>query len=108
VAETAPFYIVSTFVITYVAGTLKMPKTSVLTAITWGAIACIIVIPLMGRLGDFVSRRKLYLWGVIALGLSAFPYFWLLNTRKPLMVTIASIFGLGIIWAPVTATLGTV
>jgi len=107
VAETAPFYIVSTFVITYVADTLKMPKTSVLTAITWGAIACVIVIPLMGRLGDFVSRRKLYLWGVIALGLSAFPYFWLLNTRKPLMVTIASIFGLGIIWAPVTATLGT-
>jgi MFS family permease len=107
VAETAPFYIVSTFVITYVTGTLKMPKSTVLSAITWGSMACVLLIPLAGRLGDFVGRKQLYTWGVVIFMLFAFPYFWMLNTRSPLMVTIASVLGLGIIWAPITATLGT-
>lgn len=107
VVETAPFYITSTFVITYVTNTLKMPRTDVLTAITWATIVCTIMIPIMGRLADHVSRKKLYMWGVIVFALYAFPYFWMLNTKSPLMITLASVLGLGIIWTPITATLGT-
>ncbi|MCX7780931.1 MAG: MFS transporter, partial [Negativicutes bacterium] len=107
VVETAPFYITSTFVITYVTNTLKMPRADVLTAITWATIVCTIMIPIMGSLADSVSRKKLYMWGVIIFGLYAFPYFWMLNTKSPIMITLASVLGLGIIWTPITATLGT-
>ncbi len=107
VAETAPFYILSTFVLTYVTNTLKMPRTEALTAITWATIICTIMIPIMGRIADNVSRKKLYTWGVVIFMLYAFPYFWLLNTKSPLLITVASVLGLGIIWTPITATLGT-
>lgn len=107
VAETAPFYITSTFVLTYVTNTLKMPRSDALTAITWATIVCTFMIPIMGRIANSVSRKNLYTWGVIILMLYAFPYFWMLNTKSPLMVVLASVFSLGIFWTPITATLGT-
>ena len=107
VAETAPFYIASTFVITYVTNTLKMPRADVLSAITWATIVCTIMIPVMGSLADRFSRKKIYTWGVFIFMMYAFPYFWLLNTKSPFLITVASVLALGIIWTPITATLGT-
>lgn len=107
VVETAPFYILSTFVITYVTNILKLPKSDVLTAITWATIVCTIMIPLMGQIADRVGRKTLYAGGTIAMLLYAFPFFWLLNTKDPALISIAVILGLGIIWTPITAVLGT-
>jgi MFS family permease len=107
VAETAPFYITSTFVLTYVTNTLKMPKSDALRAITWATIVCTIMIPIMGRIANSFSRKRLYTTGVIIFMLYAFPYFWMLNMKSPVMISLASVFGLGIIWTPITATLGT-
>jgi MFS family permease len=107
VVETAPFYIMGTFVLTYVTVALKMPRAVVLNAITWATVACMIMIPIMGRIANKTSRKKLYIGGAIALVLYAFPYFWLLNTRSAVGIAIASILGMGILWTPITATLGT-
>lgn len=107
VVETAPFYILSTFVITYVTKSLELPKNVVLTAITWATIACIIMIPLMGLIADRVGRRRMYGWGAFVMMLYAFPYFALLNTKDPVLISVATVVGLGIIWTPITAVLGT-
>lgn len=107
VVETAPFYILSTFVITYVTRVLELPKNIVLTAITWATITCIIMIPIMGYFADTIGRRKMYARGAVIMLLYAFPYFWLLNTKDPIIISIASVIGLGIIWTPITAVLGT-
>ncbi|MFT3964211.1 MFS transporter [Propionivibrio sp.] len=107
VVETAPFYILSTFVITYVTKTLELPKNVVLTAITWATITCIFMIPIMGLVADRVGRRRMYGWGAFILMLYAFPYFALLNTRDPVWISVATVVGLGIIWTPITAVLGT-
>ena len=107
VVETAPFYILSTFVITYVTNTLKLPKSEVLTAITWATIVCTLMIPLMGLIADRVGRKTLYAGGTIAMALYAFPFFWLLNTKDPVWISMAVVIGLGIIWTPITAVLGT-
>lgn len=39
--------------------------------------------------------------------LYAFPYFWLLQQGSVTLMIIATVIGLGIIWAPITAVLGT-
>jgi len=107
VVETAPFYIMGTFVLTYVTVSLKMPREDALSAITWATIACIGMIPVVGQIANRVSRKKIYAFGAILMGLYAFPYFWMLNTKSPFMIAVASVLGMGILWTPITAVLGT-
>jgi MFS family permease len=58
-------------------------------------------------LSDRVGRKPLYVYGTIAMALYAFPYFWLVNQESVALLVIATVLGLGIIWAPITAVLGT-
>src|SRR5690625_2492489 len=39
--------------------------------------------------------------------LYAFPYFWLIHQDSTGYLIVATVIGLGIIWAPITAVLGT-
>ncbi|MBP1156226.1 MULTISPECIES: MFS transporter [unclassified Paenibacillus] len=105
--ETAPFYIFSTFIISYATGHLGFSTTPVLNAVTIGTLITTIVIPFMGSFSDKVGRKPLFIGGMIAIILYAFPYFYILSLGSTLWLTIATIIGLGVLWAPVTAVLGT-
>ena len=107
VVETAPFYIFSTFVVSYATTNLEFTRTSTLTAVMIATIITTILIPVMGNLSDKVGRKRLYVAGTVAMALFAFPYFWLLQQGSVALLIIATIIGLGIIWAPITAVLGT-
>ena len=61
----------------------------------------------MGNLSDRVGRKRLFVAGTVAMALFAFPYFWLLQKGSVALLIIATVIGLGIIWAPITAVLGT-
>ncbi|WP_396653085.1 MFS transporter [Metabacillus arenae] len=107
VVETGPFYIFSTFIISYAAGTLGFEQSSALNAVTIATLITTIMIPFMGKWSDKVGRKPLYIWGTVAMMLYAFPYFYLLSLGSVFWLTVATIIGLGIIWAPITAVLGT-
>ncbi|UAL50662.1 MHS family MFS transporter [Bacillus sp. CMF21] len=107
VVETAPFYIFGTFIISYATGTLGFERSSTLNAVTIATLVTTIMIPFMGKLSDKVGRKPLYIGGTVAMILFAFPYFYLLSLDSVLWLTVATIIGLGIIWAPITAVLGT-
>lgn len=107
VVETAPFYIFSTFVVSYATTNLEFTRTSTLTAVMIATVVTTILIPVMGNLSDKVGRKKLYITGTVAMALFAFPYFWMLQQGSVALLIIATIIGLGIIWAPITAVLGT-
>ncbi|USK32062.1 MHS family MFS transporter [Bacillus sp. F19] len=107
VVETAPFYIFGTFIISYATGTLGFERSSTLNAVTIATLITTIMIPFMGKLSDKVGRKPLYIGGTVAMILFAFPYFYLLSLDSVLWLTVATIIGLGIIWAPITAVLGT-
>jgi metabolite-proton symporter len=107
VVETAPFYILSTFVISYATNQIGFDKVTALNAVTIGTLVSTAAIPLMGLLADRVGRKPLYVAGTVALIAFAFPYFWLLSLKSAFWLTAATVVGLGLLWAPVTAVLGT-
>ncbi len=107
VVETAPFYIFGTFIVSYATSTLGFSRTVTLNTVTVATIVTTILIPIMGALSDRVGRKKVYVAGSVGMILFAFPYFWMLQQQSVALLVIATIIGLGVIWAPITAVLGT-
>ncbi|MFC7363988.1 MULTISPECIES: MFS transporter [Bhargavaea] len=107
VVETAPFYIFGTFVVSYATSNVGHTNSEVLNAVMVATIITTILIPIMGKLSDKVGRKPLYIWGAVGMILFAFPYFWMLHEGSNIMMFLATIIGLGVIWAPITAVLGT-
>lgn len=107
VVETAPFYIFGTFVVSYATTNLGFSQTATLGSVMIATVITTILIPIMGSLSDKIGRKKMYIAGAVAMALYAFPYFWMLHQGSVLLLVVATIIGLGIIWAPITAVLGT-
>ncbi|MCW1927224.1 MFS transporter [Bhargavaea beijingensis] len=107
VVETAPFYIFGTFVVSYATTNVGHTNNEVLNAVMIATIITTVLIPIMGKLSDKVGRKPLYVWGAVGMIVFAFPYFWMLHEGSNIMMFLATIIGLGIIWAPITAVLGT-
>lgn len=107
VVETAPFYIFSTFVVSYAVNSLAYEKGVALHAVMLGALVATGMIPLMGALSDRVGRKAVYIGGILGLALFIVPYFMLLDTRAGWGITLATVIGFGVLWAPITAVLGT-
>ncbi|GEK79659.1 MFS transporter [Agrococcus baldri] len=107
VVETAPFYIFATFVVSYATGALDFERSTVLNAVSAGAFVSTIAILAMGALSDRIGRRRTFLIGAVLIGLFAAPFFLLLDFGMDWGVYAAVVIGLGVVWPPVTATLGT-
>lgn len=105
--ETAPFYIMSTFIVFYATQELEFSRTEVLNAVTIATIVTTLLIPIMGALSDKIGRKTVYIGGVLLMMAYAFPYFWLLQNQTFGTLVLATVLGLGVIWAPATAVLGT-
>ena len=103
--EQAPFYLFSTFVVTYALdqkimfGTLAQTKTFILNAITIAAVVELFTIPLFGYLSDRVGRRIWYLIGCVLMALFAFPYFLLMNSKVSALFLLAVVASLAIFHA---------
>ena len=108
IVETAPFYLFSTFVVSYAtSSSLQYERFDVLNAVTVATLVTTFCIPLMGLLSDYIGRVKVFIAGAVAMALFAIPYFLLLDQRSTTALMIATVVALGLIWAPITAVLGT-
>lgn len=107
VVETAPFYVFTTFVVGYATGALKFERITVLNAITIASLVTVVMIPIMGALSDRIGRKKVFLGGTVLMAAAAFPYFYLLELRQSWSIVAATVLTVGLIWAPIVATLGT-
>ena len=93
-SEQAPFYIFTAFVFAYTVGTLKMDRNFILAAVMVAACVSFITIPLSGHISDRIGRRKVYLIGVVAMGLYGFLYFGMLGSLIPSAIFLAIVVSL--------------
>ncbi len=93
-SEQAPFYIFTAFVFSYTVGTLHMSRNFILTAVMVAALVSFVSIPLFGHISDLIGRRKMYLIGVVSVGLFGFLYFGMVDTAIPSAVFIAIVLSL--------------
>lgn len=86
------------FAIGYCTKTLGMPPSVGLTGVMLANLVGLGVIPVVGLLCDHLGRKPVYLAGLAFLATFAFPFFWLLETRQPILVFLALVlaYGLGV------------
>ena len=88
-AENGLFYIFTVFSLTYISTYLKVPRIIGLNGLLWAAFIGIFTCAGWGALSDKLGRRPVYMYGAIACGVLAFPFFWMLGTRDPMIITLA-------------------
>ncbi|MFL9874338.1 MFS transporter [Paraburkholderia megapolitana] len=85
------------FTVAYVTVQLKLPRSVILGAVMSGAAVGVFTVPLFAALSDRIGRKPLYLFGLLVCALYVWPYFSLLNTRDPLLITLAIVVALGVV-----------
>ena len=88
-AENGLFYVFTVFSLTYISTYLKVPRVVGLNGLLWAAGIGIFSTAAWGALSDRWGRRPIYMYGAIACGVLAFPFFWMLGTKDPTMIALA-------------------
>ncbi|HWA11567.1 MAG TPA: MFS transporter [Burkholderiales bacterium] len=96
-AETSFFYLTAIFAISYGIKGLGMTRTVMTDAVFYANCLAFFCVPLFGALSDRVGRKPVFLAGVIATLLYIYPFFVMLGTRDPLLVTLAIVLAAGLI-----------
>lgn len=95
--ENGCFYLFTAWTIAYGRDTLGLESGVMLRAVNVAAAVAFVLMPLYGLLSDRWSRRGAYTLGCIALLLFAWPFFALLDMRRPAAVMAAIVIGVGVI-----------
>ncbi|MGW2199217.1 MFS transporter [Streptosporangium sp. NPDC001682] len=93
-AENVSYYILTAFVLVYATTSAGLTKPVVLNAVLIGSAVHFVSIPLWGALSDRLGRRPVYLLGAAGVGLWAFAFFPLIDTKNFAAVTLAVTVGL--------------
>jgi metabolite-proton symporter len=108
-AEQMPFYLFTTFVLTYVVQVHHYSKTFILSAVLVGATVELAAIPFFSHLSDTLGRKKVYTAGAVAAGLFAFPYFYVLTHGSAVSIFIVIVLSMIIhasMYGPQAALIG--
>jgi MFS family permease len=92
--QQTPFYIFTTYVLTYATQVLGMDRSLVLGFVMIQAIISTCAIPYFGHLSDVIGRRRITAIGCIVMLVFPFVYFGMLDTRITWLVFIAIALGL--------------
>ncbi|MER7581008.1 MFS transporter [Kitasatospora sp. NPDC097691] len=95
-AENISYYVMTTFVLTYAVTHAHFGKQSALNAVLIASAVQFALIPLFGALSDRVGRKPVYLVGAVGVGIWAFVFFGMVDTRSfgslVLAVTVGLVF----------------
>ena len=95
-AENGLGYLFPVFGLSYVAGTLHLPREVGLLGVLLGNAFAIAGVAYFSWLSDRVGRRPVYLGGALFSAAFAFPFFWLVNTRSTALIVLAFVCAMAI------------
>ena len=108
ISEIAYASIAGVFIMSYATTTLGLSRGLVLNGVFIASFVALFSIPLFGWMSDKVGRKIMFYASCVFSALFAFPMFWLLDTRDPVIVVatiVAAIsfgqmvmFGIGAPW----------
>ncbi|GGN04545.1 MFS transporter [Lentzea pudingi] len=93
-AENVSYYVITAFILVYVVTGLGLSKSVGLNAVLIASAVHLITIPVWGHLSDRFGRRSIYLVGAVGMAAWIFAFFALLDTRDPVLITVATTVGL--------------
>jgi MFS family permease len=88
------FYMITTFTVSYGSNSLGVPRSVMVNATLIAAVAQIIVTVLMGRLAEKIGPGKVTMWGGLLTAVAAFPLFAMIDSKSPVMITLAITIGI--------------
>lgn len=88
------FYMITTFTVSYGSNTLGVPRSVMVNATLIAAVAQIIITVLMGRLAEKIGPGKVTMWGGLLTAVAAFPLFAMIDSKSPLLITLAITIGI--------------
>jgi MFS family permease len=93
-AEQAPFYIFTAFVFTYGTTVLHTSRNFLLISVLAASVLSFFTIPFAGHLSDRIGRRRMYLIGVLVMGIFGFLYYGMLDRATPAWIFVAIVLSL--------------
>ncbi|MFJ2187751.1 MFS transporter [Kitasatospora sp. NPDC087861] len=93
-AENISYYVMTTFVLTYAVTHAHFSKQTALNAVLIASAIQFALIPLFGALSDRVGRKPVYLVGAVGVGVWAFVFFGMVDTRSFGSLLVAVTIGL--------------
>jgi MFS family permease len=87
------YTLVLIFALTYLTTILSLSRTLALTAIMIATPVNAVTMPLCGALSDRIGRRPVYGAGAVLAMVWAFVFFYLVDSKDPLLIGVALIVG---------------
>ncbi|GAC1567546.1 MAG: MFS transporter [Ktedonobacteraceae bacterium] len=97
--EQAPFYILTTFLLSYGIGILKVNSSLLYASLTLAALIAFFTMPIFSAISDRVGRKRWSLLGCVLMAAYALPYFLLLNSGNAVIIIVAIALSLGVFHA---------
>lgn len=97
------FNIFGVFSIAYLTQTLQITRTDALLGVMAAAAVMILTIPFFGSLSDKIGRTRIYFWGALLTGISAFAGFFVMKNSGGSLsqVWMAIIIPFGVFYASI-------
>ena len=95
VAWTVAYYILLTYMPTYVSRTLGLPLTQALLSNAIGLVVLMVLIPFTGAISDRIGRKPLLIAFSVLIALLTYPLFLLASTQAFVFIVLAQVlFGI--------------
>ena len=92
--QQTPFYIFTTYILTYGTQALGLTRGFVLNLVMLQALVSMATIPWFGHLSDLFGRRTITAIGCLVMIVFPFVYFGMLDTRVTALIALAIVLGL--------------